>query len=284
MYYAMRRYAMTAVVCLLAGATTAQAQGLPDVPTGTVLNEVMMDAQGSEALLYGALLGVSPTSPQSLSGTSLIDPSGGSFSFSLNPGSTYLGQSISDSVQGQFDPTTSSYLWSARGSWGNPFEWVINGKIVPIEIDPTKPTWQLTSSETLTIQGVGDLQLPDTATVYGSGMNGPTLSVLSSSLLDPFGRQFGQRTGIDTYDPATNTYVFQDLFIPKPQFPLVLFQDRTTGVSPFTGGAGTYTTTIGAVPEPSTLLMLPLGLLGMIAYAWWTRQSAGARVPTQAGA
>ncbi len=45
---AMRRCAMAAVICL-ATASAARAQGLPDVPTGTVLSEVMMDVQGSEA-------------------------------------------------------------------------------------------------------------------------------------------------------------------------------------------------------------------------------------------
>lgn len=89
---------MVAAVVGLAGATAARAQGLPDVPTGTVLSEVLMDAEGTEAQLYGTLLGSTPA-PQSLTGTSSTDISAASFSFSLNPGSTYLGQPISDSVQ-----------------------------------------------------------------------------------------------------------------------------------------------------------------------------------------
>ena len=114
---AMRQCAITTVVCL-AGATAVQAQGLPGVPTGTVLSEVMMDVQGTEAQLYGAMLGVSPLSPQSLDGTSATDVSAASFSFSLNAGSTYLGQSITDSVLGQFNATTGNYDWTGAGILG----------------------------------------------------------------------------------------------------------------------------------------------------------------------
>jgi hypothetical protein len=270
---AMRRYAMTAAV-VLAGATAVQAQGLPDVPTGTVLTEVMMDAQSSEAFLYGALLGVNPNSPQSLSGTTFTDLSTASFSFSLNPGSTYLGQAISDSAQGSWDPTSGSYLWSASGSWGDPIPWDVTGQTIPIEIDPAKPTWKLMSLETIKLKGIGDFQLPDSATLLGSGKNGPALSFATWSILDQVGRPLWERIGTDTYDPKTNTFRFQDLAMPKNLFRP--FSDATTGTTPFAGGAGTFTTSIGAVPEPSTLLMFPLGILGMIGYVRWTRKAAEA--------
>jgi hypothetical protein len=89
MFKSMRFLVIPAVVGL-ASSRAAQAQGLPNVPVGTVLTEAMMDVQGSEALLYGTMLGASSTS-QNLSGTTSTDLSAGSFSFSLLPGSTYLG-------------------------------------------------------------------------------------------------------------------------------------------------------------------------------------------------
>ena len=114
----MRRSAMAAVVCL-ASASAGRAQGLPDFPTGTVLTEVMMDVQSTEAQLYGTLLG-SSLSPQTLSGTSTTDVAAASFTFSLSPGSTYLGQAISDSVTGQYNTTDGSYDWIATGSGHEP--------------------------------------------------------------------------------------------------------------------------------------------------------------------
>ncbi len=110
------RLCAIAAFIFLARSTAIQAQGLPDVPAGTVLSEVMMDVQGSEAQLYGAMLGVNPSMPQTLDGTSSTDPSTGSFSFSLNPGSTYLGESITDSITGHFNSTTDSYDWHPGSS------------------------------------------------------------------------------------------------------------------------------------------------------------------------
>jgi hypothetical protein len=278
MWVAMRRYVMAAVACV-AGAATVRAQGLPDVPTATVLTEVMMDAQSSEALLYGALLGVSPSSTQDLFGTSLTNVSAASFSFSLDPGSTYVGRPISDSVQGHFDPATGSYLWSASGSWNDPVLWSISGAIIPKELDPLKPTWQLDSVELVEIRGlpkIGNLDIPDKVTLFSTGKPGLTISAKRSNVQNPVGNPLGVTFGSDTWDAVRQAYIFQDRFTPEFQGQFAPFKTGTMGTSPFVGGPGTYTTTISSVPEPSSRVLGLLGALGLLGSGWRTRKPAGA--------
>ena len=286
----MRRYAMAAVLCL-AGAQAARAQGLPDVPVGSVLTEVMMDVQGSEAILYGNLLGVNPTSPQSLSGTSSTDIANGSFTFSLNPGSTYLGQAISDSVQGQYNAATGSFDWTATGSWGSGTQWTETGNLVAAELQIIGgvPTWTLTSKQQVTVK-LGDIptplySVPDQVTIYGDGLFEPALSVRTSDFDLWDGTIGGTTIGSDRFDPFTGKnkfrpYKIQDLFNPKfigPNIQLLAFQQTTIGTTPMTGGSGTYTTTISSVPEPASWVMGLLGVLGLLGYTCWRRRAAGAR-------
>jgi PEP-CTERM motif len=269
----LRRYAIAAVVCL-ASATAVQAQGLPDVPTGTVLSEVMMDAQGSEAMLYGSLLG-SSMSTQMLSGTSSTDISAGSFSFSLNAGSTYLGQSISDSVQGQYNAMDGSYDWTSTGSSGLGVQWMANGVLMPVENNPMGPQWQILSYEQvytlLSFPPKYIYQGLDTITIIGGANGKPAISIKNSNVKNPGGGAMGGSIGTDTYDPVTGMYRFRDLFTPVPLSGLqpLSFQEDTSGITPFAGGSGTYTTSISSVPEPSSLLMALIGMgtvLGVVAW------------------
>jgi len=55
-------------------------------------------------------------------------------------------------------------------------------------------------------------------------------------------------------------------------------QEATTGITPITGGFGTYTTMISSVPEPSSWVMGVLGGLGLLGFTWWMRKAAGAGV------
>jgi hypothetical protein len=275
----MRRYVLTALFCLV-GATAVQAQGLPDVPAGTVLTEVMMNAQAMEAQLYGALagtLGVSLSSPQSVSGTTFADVSSGNFSFSLNPGQSCLGQAISDSVQGQFNPATGAYEWTGSGKVLG-VAWQLQGDVIPNELDMLGPKWQLQPRPQFIFPGPGFLGVfstSETVTIYGPGNPTPAFSEKTTTWLlngQPYGTP---TTGFDFYDGKTGKVT--DL-IPMVPGGMPLKQ-LTTVTTPITGGPGTYTTTISSVPEPSSWVLGLLGGLGMLGYAWWRRKSAGARVP-----
>jgi hypothetical protein len=270
MFKTMRRLSLIVFLCV-AVTSSSQAQGLPGVPTGTVMTEVMMDVQGSEALLYGALLGASPGSSQSISGTTSVDTSSGAFSFSLNPGSSYLGQSISDSVQGQFNPATSSYSWTGSGASGG-VNWMVQGNVTPIELDLSGPKWQLEPSVQIIVGSGGlggSLALTDQVTIYGPGQPTPALSSKVSTLSDLAGNIISQTSGLDIYDGTTGT--LKDLTIPTRRYPLVLFADQITDQTPITGGPGTYTTTVTVAPEQSSLLIGLVSGLGALVYLLWSR-------------
>ncbi len=280
----LRRYAIAAVV-FLARSTAIQAQGLPDVPAGTVLPEVMMDAQGSEAQLYGSMFGSSP-SPQTLDGTSMTDPSTGTFSFSLLPGSTYLGEPITDNITGGFNSTTDSYAWRSMGSFGGQ-GWEVFGEIKPVQINANK--WELLSYERvytlLTVPPKYVYQAADRITIFGGADGKPAFSIKSSQFRNPGGAGLGLSFGRDVYNPLTGTYRFVDDFTPGPTSGLqpLAFQESTTGITPFAGGSGTYTTTIQSVPEPCSLLMALIGMgitLG-VARRW---RAPGGRLATMSGA
>jgi hypothetical protein len=283
----MRRSVMAAVLGL-AGAHAARAQGLPDVPAASVLTEVMMDAQGSEAILYGNLLGVSPTSPQALSGTSSTDISSGSFTFSLNPGSTYLGQAISDSVQGQYNTATGSFDWSATGSWGSGVQWTETGNFVAAELVGGTLIWTITSKQQVkTKSGLPLYTIPDTVTILDDRQTKPALSARTSDFDFWDGTVGGTTIGTDDFDPFTGKnkfrpYKIKDLFQPKmvaPGIQELSFQQTTTGTTPFAGGSGTYTTTINSVPEPASWVMGVLGVLGLLCYTFRPRRAAVVQAP-----
>ena len=46
------------------------------------------------------------------------------------------------------------------------------------------------------------------------------------------------------------------------------FQEQSLGISPFAGGAGTYTVAISSVPEPSSLIMALIGMGTVLGIAW----------------
>jgi hypothetical protein len=261
-------------VCLcLADATAVHAQGLPGVPAGTVLNEVMMDAQGTEALLYGALLGASPSSPQSLSGTTTTDPSQGSFQFSLNPGSTYLGQSLSDSVQGHFNPGSNNYSWTGGGAIVGGL-WTVQGTVTPSETSSMGPAWNLSMSAQLAINGNSYL-LSGVETLTGTGSApSPAVGSGTATLSDLSNPGLGVMT-LNTTGAANGPEFDTSLsgsFL-RPAFDIFFILDSDT--APFAGGPGTYNTTIASAsaPEPSAFVTALLGGLGVFGYARRKRAS-----------
>ncbi len=282
------RLCAIAAFVFLARSTAIQAQGLPDVPVGTVLTEVMMDVQGSEAQLYGAMLGVNPTTPQTLSGTSSTDLSTGSFSFSLNPGQTYLGESISDVITGQFNSTTDIWDWSSMGSLGS-LKWKAMGEIQAVEINANGPRWGLRSYERvyalLSFPPKYIYQATDRVNIIGGANGKPAFSIKSADFKNPGGAGLGFSTGKDIFDPVTGQYRFVDDFKPGPNSGLtpLAFQEMTTGITPVAGGSGTYTTTIQSIPEPSTLLMALIGMGITLGVARRCR-APGGRWATMSGA
>jgi hypothetical protein len=219
-----------------------------------------------------------------LSGTTSLDPPAATFSFSLNPGSTYLGQAISDSVQGQFDPGTGSYDWTDTGSSGLGFKWSASGTITPLLVDLGKPKWELKSfGKVYTLLSNPPKYIygqTDKVTLVGPTPTSPAVSIRQTSLADPGGNGLGISIGTDTYDPKTGRWQYEDDFVPEkvPPGPR-RFNANSTGITPIAGGAGTYTLTLSPAPEPSTWITCLVGALSLVGYAQCRRPRA-ANAPT----
>jgi hypothetical protein len=118
---------LAALTILAAGARQALAGGL--LP-GEANTEVMMNAEGSEAMFIGRYFGGNASSP--LSFTSTQDVANQTFSFALSPGSTYLGQAASLTASGYYDAMKGEWVVTTNGSiggtyWSGASSMTING-------------------------------------------------------------------------------------------------------------------------------------------------------------
>jgi len=237
------------------------ASGLPAWAQNT---EVMMNAEGADMTTIGRYFGPDNSSP--LSFTTSQDVAGGSFSYTLNSGSTYLGQPASLSGTGTFDSTNSDWVINSSGmigstSWSTVYTATVTG-------DPT-----ITIAGVITIPGPGfllDMRITGIlqvvfppppvfivrslasgqATVAGVPV-GPIFGVTDSigvggGVIWATGGVF--LAGVDAGGGGHN------------------FMVATSGMVPPSdnGGPGTLTSMVTSVPEPSSVMLLGLGVLGLI--------------------
>ena len=223
--------------------------GLPSVQ---LVTEALMGTQGGDASLIGMFLGADAGSPLRFS--SVVDPTNFSFSFSLMPGSSYLGQPMTLSSSGTFDPNTGVLSAFSSGTLGT----------MSFAISDSE-SWMNTSNG---IQGSGD------------------------QILSVGGDERGRRRVTHRHDFPDGSSVESGHFvdehghrIPGSDFVNVPDEDHpeepdwdwgtrhgrgggpysvfSTGFSPLDGGTGSFTTTISPVPEPSTLLLIGSGFIGI---------------------
>ena len=238
-------YALVMLV-FMAAAPVARAAPLNQVQ---LLTELMIESQGDNAGYLGLMFGPDASSPLVFS--SNVDPSGTTFSFSLNPGTTYQGQSLTLSGSGVFDPSTSMLTASSSGMLGS-------------------KAWTTSDSETVI-------------------SNGDKFSVASdSNLFDPAAKAFDRHRITDLFSDgisvnagfytdkdgkkipgsdftSTDTWKLQNPDAGNWQYaenaPGLGFTVASQGFSPINGGAGSFTASV--VPEPSASLLF-LGGLGML--------------------
>ena len=222
--------------------------GSVDPPT-----ELMMADQEANTLILGFLFGADPHSP--LNFTSNVDSTGLAFSYSLNPGSTYLGQPISLNSSGSSDSTGTNWTLSAQGMLGS-------------------TAWSTTGTATITLQGNG-FKIGGT---YKFGSNGgdfhlQSLSTANGSSTDSgFFTKNGQQvpsSGFASTDKLVDGDWKLTTSIPIP--PGLGITIESTGFSPPNGGTGSFTTTV--VPEPSSLTLLLIGSCGVLGCRWCRRHA-----------
>jgi hypothetical protein len=226
--------------------------------------EVLMHAQAADASLIARMFGTDPLSP--LSFITTVDPLGRSFSYATTTGAMYLGQPISLSGSGTLGGATNTWAWTSNATVGAT-SWSATGT-ANIVGDPTLALdWQAIIIPPLP---------PPLAFDLSGGVRliraGP-LGLSRGTLTLTFGTvPIGSVVVTDFYNPFTRRWRvlsvgFQVASVPSdPRGNFRPFRIESDGQSPGTGGAGSFTTTISAVPEPSTAALVGVGVVAVVGW------------------
>jgi hypothetical protein len=239
---------------LLAGSIPAWAQN----------TEIMMETEGAEMTFIGRYFGPDNTSP--LSFTSNQDIADQSFSFSLNPGTTYLGQSMTLRATGDFNTTTDEWDVTTNGSlgsttWSSSYTASITGD----------PTYLVTGKITVPLPGFPLLDMEIKGALFATFPPPLPLYLVAS-----IGTAQATVLGL----PVGPTFGVYDLLFKAEGWSWGTggvflagldanggghdFQIASSGlVTPVTGGSGTFISQVQSVPEPTTASLLFFGLIGM---------------------
>lgn len=239
------------------------------LPAWAANTEIMMNAEAAEMTFIGRYFGPDNSSP--LSFTSNQDIAGQSFTFNLNSGSTYLGQAMTLSASGFYNTTTSSWDISTNGTLGSPGPNEMTWSSSYVASITGDPTFLIVGNTTVPIPGFPILDMNFTGALLVS-VPPPIPVTLVASLLTAQGTVAGFNVGptAGVYDVLLSaggwTLVTGGFFLAglDPNGGGFNFRVASSGVvTPTTGGLGTFTSTVQSVPEPSSVGLLILGMLGM---------------------
>jgi hypothetical protein len=207
------------------------------------LTNVVAHAAGADALFIDAFFGADTT--KSFDFTYSIDTAGHTWSYSLVPGQTYLGQPIAVALAStSYDPTTTTYQWSETGQIGSQ-SWTAAGTIAG---DPDlHDSFLAPDGSRYKVDGtyntVGNETMDD---VTVTGPNGENLGTGHSTL---------------TIDTEGHWIWHINIVPPKGPITTIIFNAQTD--------RGTITIS-ESVPEPSSLgLAVTAALAGL---GWWSRR------------
>jgi hypothetical protein len=209
----------------------------------------MMDAEGANATLLGRLFG--PDNGTVLSFTYSVDNVNETFSYSSMPGSTYLGQPFSLSASGDFNSTSGLWEMSASGALGSTS---LNGTGSGSVTDPPPiPTgtyswlWGLLDYHASVSYSAVFSSVESTASA-GLSIAGTDVATFSGTDLQKFGQGWTWTAG-------------------QIQIGGFNFDILSAGNDP----AGTFTTQITTVPEPTALNLISIGALSLLGNKWRRR-------------
>jgi PEP-CTERM motif-containing protein len=210
--------------------------------------ETMMEAQAQNSLYIGHLFGADPSTV--LRFTSTLDSAARTFSFSLLPNQSYLGQPISLTTIGSFDATLGQYNWIISGEFGSQ-SFSGNGSATEVGDDPIIHSQIILGGSLFRITGL---------VVFGSRSSG--IYVFEGPPGTPFAGPFGPYQGTDIFIDSKWEHTVE--VPPNPLVPngLVVF---SIGDVPFPpeGGHGDFNVQIISTPEPTTSLLLGTGVVGV---------------------
>jgi hypothetical protein len=207
---------------------------------------IMMANSEANAVFIGVQFGTDSSSP--LNFTSNVDAAGQSFSYSLNPGSTYLGQAISLTSSGVLSSDGTVWTLTSDGTFGAT-SWSTTGT-ASTSTDPSGVTTDHHTYDLKDKNGnlTGDFTLDD-RTITGKTSTDSGFRTDTSRKPVPN----SDFTSTDSLSDGKWTFNLVPLKTSNMIFPVI-----GTGFSPPAGGVGTFTTTI--IPEPASLILLTLGV------------------------
>ncbi len=238
---------LAAFVLVVAMSAVAKADNSPF----QLVTQDMISAQLDEINGFGQFFGPDASSPITFSSNENLQTL--SFSFVTMPGSTYEGLSLTLNGSGAFDSGNNLWEWSFSGSLGSNTlagsgsESALSSGRSPGEETQTKSQMTETRKDGTEITRY----YADKKTYDDNGKEtGTTIWQTDKD---------GKRTGPDTTlkGQANNdgNYRWQ---VDGPPFDIT-----TSGFTPPVGGPGYFVTTISATPEPSSLLLLGSGVIGL---------------------
>ena len=228
---------------------------------GEFINEFLMETQVENADAVFVQFGADSSSP--LNFTSNVDLSKNSFSFQLVPGSTYLGMPMTLSGAGTFNAVLNTVILSASATLGAT-AWTTDG------VDTiTSGDVVYTSETNFKREGVKIGDLTDACTVDEVKNTSDCFYTATDKDGGPIGAPFrGADPWIKVDDPKGGKDIRWNENIDGSEFNFVI---NSTGITPLAGGAGSFTTVISPVPEPSAFFLLGSSLAGILGFRFSRR-------------
>jgi hypothetical protein len=236
--------------------TSAVSWANPTLTTTNLITELLMNDEVTNASLMALFLG--PDFSSQVTYTTFVDRANLSFSFSSQTGSMYLGQSLNLSGSGVFDPNTGIMSLASSGALGLT-QWSTSGQFF---VTGDSNGYQFTGQESLFSGGFSHLPPSPCLTwkFVDAELNDDGTSLAMGTWMNVCTRRQGVWDSEDIYaDVGAGRIELETTVFGVPE----TYRVHERGTSPPDGGPGENVITYSSTAEPSSILLLGIGVLGV---------------------